>query len=440
MPKEKPHLNLVVIGHVDHGKSTTMGHVLYLTGAIDERKIRELEKEAEEKKDKSFMFAFVMDTLKEERLRGLTIDLAFKKFETPKNYFTLIDAPGHADFIKNMITGASQADAAILVVSARPGEFEAGISLGGQTREHAYLAYVLGVNQLVVAVNKMDATQPPYSKERYEEIVAEMKKLLSRVGYKVDKIRFVPISGLKGDNLVEKSPNMPWYDGPTLIEALDEFVPPPKPLDKPLRIPIENVYTITGVGTVPVGRVETGVLKVGDTVVFLPPRISGEVKSIEMHHEPIERAEPGDNIGFNVRGVSRKDIKRGDVACHPDSPAPVVSEFIAQIQVIYWPGRRRGSGIVAGYTPVLHIHTARAATRFVELISKTVRTESGTQKIDNPKILNVGDVAVVRLAPLEPIVVEKFREISKLGRFAIRDMGRTVAVGVVTEITKTVNK
>ena len=435
MPKEKPHLNLIIIGHVDHGKSTTMGHFLYLVGAIDERKIRELEKEAAEKKDTSFKFAYVLDRLKEERMRGLTIDLAFQKFETQKYYFTIIDAPGHADFIKNMITGASQADAAILVVSARTGEYEAGIGPQGQTREHAYLAFVLGINQLVVAINKMDATQPPYSQERYEEVKKGVSELLKKVGYNISKIPFIPISGLKGDNLVKKSENMPWYKGPTLLEALDMFEVPPKPIDKPLRIPIENVYTITGVGTVPVGRVETGILKVGDKVVFLPPGVGGEVKSIEMHHEPIQQAEPGDNIGFNVRGISKKDIKRGDVCSHPDSKPPVVTEFLAQIQVIHWPGKRKGSGIVQGYTPVMHVHTAQTAVRFVELVKKVRPTQE-----DHPKILLPGDVAVVRLAPIEPIVVEKYRDISRLGRFAIRDMGRTVAVGVITDITKTIEK
>jgi len=431
MPKTKPHMNLIIIGHVDHGKSTTMGHFLYLNGVIDDRRIRELEQEAAEKKDTSFKFAYVLDRLKEERARGLTIDLAFQKFETDKYYFTIIDAPGHADFIKNMITGASQADAAILVVSARTGEFETGIGPMGQTREHAYLAFVLGVTQLVVAVNKMDATTPPYSQERFEEVKKGVSELLAKVGYKVDKIPFVPISGLKGDNLVEKSSNMPWYKGPTLKEALNMLELPPKPTDKPLRIPVENVYSITGVGTVPVGRVESGILKVGDKVVFLPPNKVGEVKSIEMHHEKIDRAEPGDNIGFNVRGIARNEIKRGDVAAHPDSPPPVVQEFVAQIQVIHWPGKRKGSGIVVGYTPVLHIHTAQVATRFVELVQKVKPTQE-----KNPKILLPGDVAVVKLAPLEPLVLERYRDLSRLGRFAVRDMGRTVAVGVVSDITK----
>jgi elongation factor 1-alpha len=320
---EKPHLNLVVIGHVDHGKSTTMGHLLYLTGTIDDRTIKEFEEEAKRLGKETFKFAWVLDNLKEERERGLTIDLRFLKFETKKYFFTIIDAPGHRDFVKNMITGASQADAAILVVSAKRGEFEAGIGPGGQTREHAFLAYTLGVNQLAVAVNKMDDPSVNWSKERYEEVKNEIARMLKMVGYKVEKIPFVPVSGWTGDNLKEKSDKMPWYDGPALLDALDTFELPPKPVEKPLRIPIQDVYTITGVGTVPVGRVETGVLKEGDEVVFMPPNVKGEVKSIETHHARIPKAEPGDIIGFNVRVVSKKDIRRVDVCVHVINPPSV---------------------------------------------------------------------------------------------------------------------
>ncbi|RJS83612.1 elongation factor 1-alpha, partial [Candidatus Bathyarchaeota archaeon] len=302
---EKPHLNLVVIGHVDHGKSTTVGHLFYLTGNIDERTMKLYEEEAKKTGKETFKFAWVLDKLKEERERGLTIDLSFWKFESPKYFFTIIDAPGHRDFVKNMVTGASQADGAILLVSAKRGEFEAGIGPGGQTREHAFLAFTLGVNQLVVAINKMDDPTVNWSQERYEEVKNEISRMLKMIGFKVEKIPFVPVSGWTGDNLVKKSDKMPWYKGPTLFEALDMMSPPPKPVEKPLRIPIQDVYSITGVGTVPVGRVETGVLKVGDKVVFMPAGKVGEVKSIETHHVRIDKAEPGDNIGFNVRGVSK---------------------------------------------------------------------------------------------------------------------------------------
>jgi len=427
--QEKPHLNLVIIGHVDHGKSTTMGHLLYLAGAIDDRTIKQYEEEAERLGKETFKFAWVLDSLKEERERGLTIDLRFLKFETPHYFFTVIDAPGHRDFVKNMITGASQADAAVLFVSAKRGEFEAGIGPGGQTREHAFLAFTLGVRQLVVAINKMDDPSVNWSQERYEEIKKEISRMLRLVGYNPDNINFVPTSGWTGDNLVKKSDKMPWYKGPTLYEALDAFKLPPKPIDKPLRIPIQDVYTITGVGTVPVGRVETGVLKEGDKVIFMPANKVGEVKSIETHHVRIQRAEPGDNIGFNVRGVSKRDIKRGDVVGHPDNPPTVAKEFIGQIIVIHHP-----TAIAAGYTPVLHAHTAQVACRFAELIKK-IDPRTGQTIEENPAFLKTGDSDLVRFQPLRPIAIETYTEFPEIGRFAIRDMGTTIAAGVVREIT-----
>jgi elongation factor 1-alpha len=427
---EKPHLNLIIIGHVDHGKSTTTGHLLYLAGAVDERTIKQYEEEARKLGKETFKFAWILDNLKEERERGLTIDLRFLKFETKKYYFTIIDAPGHRDFVKNMITGASQADGAILVVSAKRGEFEAGIGPGGQTREHAFLAFTLGVNQLVVAVNKMDDPSVNWSEGRFNEVKNEVARLLRMVGYKVEKVPFVPVSGWTGDNLVKPSDKMPWYKGPTLLEALDVFEVPPKPIDKPLRIPVQDVYSITGVGTVPVGRVETGVLKEGDMVIFMPANKQGEVKSIEMHHQRIPRAEPGDNIGFNVRGIAKTDIRRGDVCGHVNNPPTVARELIGQIIVIYHP-----TAIAAGYTPVMHFHTGQMAVRFVELIKK-IDPRTGQVVEEKPSFLKTGDVALVRLEPLRPISIETYTEFPEIGRFAIRDMGTTIAAGVVKEITK----
>jgi elongation factor 1-alpha len=428
---EKPHLNLVVIGHVDHGKSTTMGHLLYDIGAVDEKTMEALTAESlKTGMGDAFKYAYVLDRLREERERGVTIDLAYQKFETKKYYFTLIDCPGHRDFIKNMITGTSQADCAVLIVSAKKGEFEAGIGPGGQTREHAYLAKTLGVNQILVAINKMDDPTVNFSKERYEECRKELESLLKVVGYDVSKTDFIPISGWTGDNLTKPSDKMPWYKGPTLLEALDKFEVPPKPIDKPLRIPVQDVYSITGVGTVPVGRVETGVLKEGDTIVFMPPNIKGEVKSIEMHHVRIPKAIPGDNIGFNVRGVAKTDIHRGDVVGHPDNPPTVAKEFIGQIIVINHP-----TAIAQGYTPVLHAHTATVATTFAELLQK-IDPRTGQVVEEKPSFLKTGDGAIVKFKPLKPLVIEPFSQIPQLGRFAIRDMGMTIAVGVVKEITQ----
>jgi len=403
-----------------------MGHLMLKTGSISEREMREVEAVAKKMDKDSFKFAFVFDRLKEERERGITIDLAFRRFDTSNYYFTLIDAPGHRDFVKNMITGTSQADAAILVVSSKEGEFEGGISALGQTREHAFLSFTLGVQQLVVAINKMDTHG--WKESRYNEVKNEISDLLKMVGFNVEKIHFVPVSAWTGDNLTEPSENMPWYDGPTLVGALDMMEMPPKPTDKPLRVPVQDVYKITGVGTVPVGRVETGILNVGDKLIFQPADVSGECRSIEMHHEQISQALPGDNIGFNVRGLSAKDIKRGDVAGKVDNPPTVAEEFTGQIIVIYHP-----TAIAIGYAPVIHTHTAQIACRFEELISKT-DPRTGKVVQEHPDFLKQGDGGMVRFKPIRPMVIETFKDFPQLGRFAVRDMGRTVAVGIVREV------
>merc|ERR1712159_828451 len=322
MGKEKTHVNLVVIGHVDSGKSTTTGHLIYKCRGIDKRTIEKFEKEAAEMGKGPFKYAWVLDKLKAERERGITIDIALWKFETPKYYFTIIDAPGHRDFIKNMITGTSQADVALLVVASGQGEFEAGISKEGQTREHALLSFTLGVKQMIVGVNKMDDGSVMYAQARYDEIKEEVTSFLKKVGYKPAKIPFVPISGWVGDNMIERSENMGWYKGPTLLEALDAVNPPKRPVDKPLRLPLQDVHKIGGIGTVPVGRVETGVLKPGMVVTFAPAQVTTEVKSVEMHHTSMPQAVPGDNVGFNVKNVSIKEIKRGNVASNAKNDPP----------------------------------------------------------------------------------------------------------------------
>jgi len=427
----KPHLNLVVIGHVDHGKSTMTGNMMYQTGYIDKKTIEDYAKESEKTgMGDTFKFAWVLDSLKEERERGVTIDLSFQKFETPKIFYTIIDCPGHRDFIKNMITGTSQADCAILTVSAKKGEFEVGVGPGGQAREHAYLARTLGVGQLVIAITKMDDATVNFSQERYEECKKELEGLLKVVGYDPSKLHFIPVSGWTGDNLVKRSEKMAWYKGPTLYEVLDTFTSPPKPVDKPLRLPVQDVYSITGVGTVPVGRVETGILKEGDTLVFMPPNVTGECKSIETHHERIPQALPGDNVGFNIRGIAKTDIHRGDVAGHTDKPPTVAKEFVGQIIIIYHP-----TAVAQGYTPVLHAHTATMAATFTELVSK-IDPRTGQTVEEKPSFLKTGDGAIVKMRPVRPLVVESYSEIPQLGRFAVRDMGATIGVGVVKEITE----
>ncbi|HDJ21904.1 MAG TPA: translation elongation factor EF-1 subunit alpha [Candidatus Bathyarchaeota archaeon] len=424
----KPHINLIIIGHVDHGKSTTIGHLFYLAGAIPEKQLKDFEAEAEALGKGSFKYAWVLDRLKEERERGLTIDLAFYELETDKNVFTVIDSPGHRDFVKNMVTGASQADGAVLMISAKRGEYEAGINPGGQTREHAFLAKTLGVDQLVVAINKMDDPSVNWSQQRYEEVKDGVSRLLKMVGYDVSKIHFVPTSGWTGDNLVTRSDKMPWYDGPSLLEALDEFKVPPKPIDKPLRIPVQEVYSIRGVGTTPVGKVETGVLKPGDEIIFMPSGQVGRVNSIETHHTKIEKAEPGDNIGFNVKGVPKDKLRRGEVASHTDNPCRVAKAFTGRIFIINHP-----TAVGEGYTPVLHIHTAQVAARFDKLIAK-LDPRTGQKVEDNPAYLRTGEAAIVRFVPLMPVAMENFKDFPQLGRFALRDMGTTIGAGIVVEI------
>jgi len=429
MGKENTHVNLVVIGHVDAGKSTTTGHLIYKLGGIDKRTIEKFEKEASELGKGSFKYAWVLDNLKAERERGITIDIALWKFETPKFYFTVIDAPGHRDFIKNMITGTSQADVALLVVASGQGEFEAGISKDGQTREHGLLAFTLGVKQMIVAVNKMDDPSVMFSEPRYNEIKDEVSNYLKKVGYKVAKIPFVPISGWVGDNMIEKSSNMPWYTGPTLMEALDSVVPPKRPSDKPLRLPLQDVYKIGGIGTVPVGRVETGTLKPGMVVVFAPVGLTTEVKSVEMHHESLEEAFPGDNVGFNIKNISVKELRRGMVAGDTKNDPPRGTDnFIAQVIIMNHPGQ-----IGNGYAPVLDCHTAHVACRFDEITQK-IDKRSGQVTEENPKFIKTGDAAMVKLVPSKAMCVESFNDYPPLGRFAVRDMRQTVAVGVIKEV------
>ncbi len=425
MAKNKTHINLVFIGHVDHGKSTTVGRLLFDSGNIDEQALRKLKEKAEELGKGGFEFAFVMDNLKEERERGVTIDLAHKKFETDKYYFTIIDAPGHKDFIKNMITGASQADAGVLVVAANDG-------IMAQTKEHVFLSRTLGVAQLIVAVNKMDMKN--YDEAVFNKIKADMTVLLKSVGYNPEKTQFVPIASLPGENVFKKTEKMTWWKGGTLLDAINGLNPPEKPTELPLRLPIQDVYNITGIGVVPVGRVETGIMKVGQKVIATPGRegkgVPGEVKSIEMHHEQMQQAEPGDNVGFNIRGFGKKDIARGDVIGPAENPPTVASEFTAQIVVLNHP-----SVITVGYTPVFHIHTSQVACQ-ITAIKKKLNPATGETLQENPDFIKNGDAAIVVVKPVQPLVIEKQKEIPHMSRFAVRDSGQTVAAGMCIDLVK----
>jgi elongation factor 1-alpha len=416
-------MNVVFVGHVDHGKSTAIGRLMYDSGIIPEQELQKLKEEAQKHGKVGFEFAFVMDKFKEERERGVTIDLSYKKLITQKYEVTIIDAPGHKDFVKNMITGASQADAAFLVVAAQHGVMP-------QTKEHLWLLRTMGVDQIAVLINQMDTVG--YAEDKFNKTKADVSAVLKAVGINPDKTTFIAASGFKGDNVAKKSTNMPWYKGPTILEQLDLFNAPQKPIELPLRMPIQDVYEITGIGTVPVGKIETGVMKPGQKVIILPGRtgegVPGEVKTVEMHHEQMPEAIAGDNVGLNIRGVGKKDIARGDVICAAEKPAPVVEEFTAQIAVINHP-----TVIAKGYTPVFHVHTAQVPCQFIELISK-LDPKTGQVAQAHPDFIKNGDVAIVKIKPIGNLVLEKQKENPHMARFAIRDAGATVAAGICTDL------
>ncbi len=423
MAKEKPNMNVVFVGHVDAGKSTIVGRMLFDTGAVPEQEMKKLRDEAEKHGKAGFEFAYVMDKIKEERERGVTIDLAYKKIVTQKFEITIIDAPGHRDFVKNMITGASQADAAFLVIAAPAG-------VQPQTTEHLWLLRTMGVKNICVAVNKMDAVE--YSEDKFKKVQEDVDKLLTQVGIKPSA--YIACSGLKGDNIAKKTDKMAWYKGPTVLEQFDQFPVPELPTNLPMRMPVQDVYEITGIGTVPVGKIETGIMKVGQKVKVLPGRtgegISGEVKTIEAHHEQLPEGLAGDNVGINIRGVGKKDIARGDVICDASQPIPIVEEFVAQIAVINHP-----TVLAKGYTPVFHIHTAQVPCQFIELIEQ-IDPKTGQVIKKNPDFLKNGDVAKVRIKPQGHLCLETQKDNPFTSRFAVRDAGATVAAGVCVEITK----
>ncbi len=425
MAHTKPNINVVFVGHVDHGKSTCVGRLMYDSGVLPEQELKKLKEEAVKHGKVGFEFAYVMDKFKEERERGVTIDLAYKKLITQKYEVTIIDAPGHKDFVKNMITGASQADAAFLTVAAKEG-------VQPQTKEHLWLLRTMGVSQIAVLINKMDTVQ--YKEEDFTKVKEELSNLLKVVGINPEKVTFLAVSGLMGDNIAKKSDKMSWYKGPTLIEQFDLFSEPKKPTELPLRMPLQDVYDITGIGTVPVGKIETGIMKVGQKIIVLPGRsgkgVPGEIRSIEMHHEQLQEAPAGDNVGINIRGVGKKDVARGDVVCDAAKPASIAEEFTAQIAVINHP-----TVIAQGYTPVFHVHTAQVPCKFIDLIEK-IDPKTGQAIPGKPDFLKNGDVAKVRVKPIGNLVIEKQSVNPNMSRFAIRDAGATVAAGVCIELVE----
>ena len=425
MAREKPNMNIVFVGHVDAGKSTIVGQLMFQSGIVSEQEMKKLREEAEKHGKAGFEFAYVMDKIKEERERGVTIDLAYRKIMTSKFQITIIDAPGHRDFVKNMITGASQADAAFLVIAGPAG-------VQPQTTEHLWLLRTMGVRNICIAINKMDALD--YNEAKFNKVKEDISKLLQQVGIKPENTTFIACSGLKGENIHKKSDKMPWYKGPTIFEQFDLFPAPELPTNLPMRMPVQDVYEITGIGTVPVGKIETGIMKQGMKVKILPGRtgigVEGEVKTIEMHHENLPEACAGDNVGINIRGIGKKDIARGDVICDASKPVPVVEEFIATITVINHP-----TVLAKGYTPVFHVHTAQVPCQFVELIAQ-IDPKTGESIKEHPDFLKNGDLAKVRIKPQGHLCLETNKDNPYMSKFAVRDAGATVAAGMCMEIVK----
>jgi len=455
----KPHLSIVICGHVDSGKSTTTGHLIFELGGISDRELEKLRAEADRLGKSSFAFAFYMDRQKEERERGVTIACTTKEFFTEKWHYTVIDAPGHRDFIKNMITGASQADVALIMVPA-DGNFTIAIQRGnhkageiqGQSRQHSRLINLLGVKQIVIGVNKMDCDLAKYSKERFDEVGNEMKNMLQKVGWKKDfidkNVPVMPISGWCGDNLIKKSANMAWWTGydvevgtekvhvETLLDCFDKMCKiPPRPKDAPMRMPLSGIYKIKGVGDVLAGRVEQGIVKPGEEVVFLPTNTAGtpcngKVFTVEMHHKRCEEAFPGDNVGLNVKGLDKQNMPHtGDVMIYKkDTSLSQVKSFVAQIQVLDIPGE-----IKNGYSPIGFVRCGRSACRITKMNWKMGK-ETGGKKMEDPHSLKSNEMAEVVFEPQQPLVADSYKNCEGLSRVAFMDGNGVVMLGKVVSV------
>jgi len=457
----KPHLSIVICGHVDSGKSTTTGRLLFDLGGISERQMEKLREEAANLGKSSFAFAFFMDSQKEERERGVTIACTTKEFFTEKWHFTIIDAPGHRDFIKNMISGAAQADCALLMVPA-DGNFTTAIQRGnhkqgevqGQTRQHARLINLLGVKQIIIGVNKMDCDVAQYKESRYKEIADEMKNMLGKVGYKKDFISkslpILPISGWMGDNLLKKSENMAWWKGQdilvpttketvhvdTLLDVLDKMVNPPVREDaKAMRLPISGIYKIKGVGDVLAGRVEQGKVTPNSDVIFMPTHTAGvpcegKVFTVEMHHKRVEFASPGDNVGMNIKGLKANNMPHtGDVMIlKSDKTLKHIVNFTAQVQTLEIPGELK-----TGYSPIGFVRCGRAACKLAAIDFKKGK-ETGGAKVENPASLKSNEMAQAKFEPLQPFIVDSYKNCEGLSRIAFLDGNTAVMLGKVVAV------
>uniref|UniRef100_A0A3B3QP65 HBS1-like translational GTPase n=1 Tax=Paramormyrops kingsleyae TaxID=1676925 RepID=A0A3B3QP65_9TELE len=425
----KPLLNLVVIGHVDAGKSTLMGHLLYLLGNVNKRTMHKYEQESKKAGKASFAYAWVLDETGEERDRGVTMDVGMTKFETPTKVITLMDAPGHKDFIPNMITGAAQADVALLVVDASRGEFEAGFEAGGQTREHGLLVRSLGVTQLAVAINKMD--QVTWQQERFQEIVTKLGHFLKQAGFKDSDVSYIPTSGLSGENMSVRStlPQLTaWYQGPCLLEQIDAFRPPPRCVEKPFRLCVSDVFKDQGSGFCVTGKVEAGYVQAGDRVLVMPPNETCTIKGIALHEEPIEWAAAGDHVSLTVTGMDIIKINVGCVFCDLKEPIRACSRFRARILLF-----NIEVPITQGFPVLLHYQTVSEPATIRKLVS-VLHKSSGEVLKKKPKCLNKGQNAIVEIQTQRPVALELYKDFKELGRFMLRYVGSTIAAGVVTEV------
>jgi len=448
---DKKHVSLVVCGHVDAGKSTTTGHMIFALGGIDKREMEKLKQEAEAQGKGSFAFAYYMDRDKAERERGVTINCTTKEFFTDSYHYTIVDAPGHRDYVKNMITGAGCADCALLLVPAEMGGFESAIAKGdhktgeiqGQTRQHARLLALLGVEQMIIGINKMDSCK--WSEERFDEIKGEMLKMVQSAGFKPKKIPVIPFSGFLGENLIKPTELMPWYKGweanitpkqkitgVTVLDALEKFVkPPPRDTTGKVRIPINGIYKIKGVGDVITGRVEQGEVCAGDVVGICPRGISNaKIFSIEMHHRVWEKASAGDNVGMNVKGLDKMNMpKVGDcMYVEKQNILKPVKTFTAQVAVQEHPGQLK-----PGFCPLVHVRTAKSSCKMTEIKWKQGK-KTGNNKIDNPPFLEMGEAAEIVFEPQQAIYLETFGECAGLGRIAVMDANQLVMLGKVTAV------
>jgi len=465
MAEGKTHLSIVICGHVDAGKSTTTGRLIFELGGISEREVEKLKAEADKLGKASFAFAFYMDRQKEERERGVTIACTTKEFFTKSYHYTVIDAPGHRDFIKNMITGASQADVALLMVPS-DGNFTTAIAKGnpkkgevqGQTRQHSVLINLLGIKQLLIGVNKMDCDVAKYGEPRYTEIKDEMCHMLKKVGWKkgfVDKqMPVLPISGWMGDNLIEKTTNMDWWKGvdvgmladpkkkvhiDTLLDCLETLVQPQvRDSSGQMRVPLSGVYKIKGVGDVLTGRVEQGAVHPGDEVKFLPTHTSstactGKVFTVEMHHKNVDEALQGDNVGMNTKGLPKDNMPRvGDImSTVADDTISATGTMVVQVQVLNHPGELK-----TGYCPIAFVRTARSAVKLTKINWK-IGKATGNAKVEDPPMIKAGEMGLVEFEPQQAFVCEAFKKCAGLGRVAIMEGNSVVMLG---KVSKTVDK